>query len=235
MPGRRVELNEQTVNRVLDAAEAVFEERGFAGARVDDIAERAGMSKSQIYYHLRGKQAIFDELVRHRIGEILAEKDTVLGEQDGGLGDDPGQIADRVRTLIERVLVPRAAFLRIVLLESLGKPADEGETLLMRVIRPVLGDSLRRFEELGFPVDRDRTASDFFHFAIIPTIVHIALGDRWARALGATPGRADDVYFASLRSLEEAYLRRLDAPGRAIGKVDRSLARPAGSPEGRVS
>lgn len=234
MSSRRVELNEQTVNRVLDAAEAVFEERGFAGARVDEIAERAGMSKSQIYYHLRGKQAIFDELVRHRIGEILAEKDAVLGEQDGGLGDDPGEIADRVRTLIERVLVPRAAFLRIVLLESVGETGGE-ETLLMRVIRPVLDDSLRRFEELGFPVDRDRTASDFFHFAIVPTIVHIALGDRWARALGATPGRADDVYFASLRSLEEAYLRRLDASGRAIGKVDGSVARPAGSPEGRVS
>lgn len=234
MPGRRVELNEQTVNRVLDAAEAVFEERGFAGARVDEIAERAGMSKSQIYYHLRGKQAIFDELVRHRIGEILAEKDAVVGEQDGGLAGDPGQIADRVRMLIERVLVPRAAFLRIVLLESVGETGGE-ETLLMRVIRPVLDDSLRRFEELGFPVDRDRTASDFFHFAIIPTIVHIALGDRWARALGATPGRADDVYFASLRSLEETYLRRLNAPGRAIGKVDGGLGRPAGSPEGRVS
>lgn len=234
MSSRRVELNEQTVNRVLDAAEAVFEERGFAGARVDDIAERAGMSKSQIYYHLRGKQAIFDELVRHRIGEILAEKDAVLGEQDDGLAGDPGQIADRVRTLIERVLVPRAAFLRIVLLESVGETGGE-ETLLMRVIRPVLDDSLQRFEALGFPVDRERATSDIFHFAIVPTIVHIALGDRWARALGATPGRTDDVYFASLRTLEREYLKRLTATCTKTEKAAGSASRPGASPEGRVS
>lgn len=200
-----------------DAAEQVFEERGFAGARVDDTAARAGMSKSQIYYHLRGKQAIFDELVQRRIGEIFADKEVALAEQDGNPGSDPAGLADHVRTPTERLLVPRGAFLRIVLPDGLGKTGD-GDTLLMRVIRPLLDDSLRRFEELGFPVDRGRAASDIFHFTLVPTIVHVALGGRWARARDVEPGRSGDLHFDSLRILEREFLARVSGTATETGR-----------------
>ena len=48
--------------RILDAAEQIFAEAGFDGARVDDIASKAGVNKALIYYYFESKDAILDEL-----------------------------------------------------------------------------------------------------------------------------------------------------------------------------
>jgi AcrR family transcriptional regulator len=42
-------LPEERPEQILNAALAVFSENGFAAARLDDIAKRAGLSKGTIY------------------------------------------------------------------------------------------------------------------------------------------------------------------------------------------
>jgi AcrR family transcriptional regulator len=56
---------------ILDAALAVFAEKGFAGARMDDIARRAGVTKGTIYLYFENKEAVFKSLVRDTIGTTL--------------------------------------------------------------------------------------------------------------------------------------------------------------------
>ena len=46
--------------RILDAARSEFAEKGFDGARVDEIAKRADVNKALIYYYFKGK----DELLK---------------------------------------------------------------------------------------------------------------------------------------------------------------------------
>ena len=57
---------------LLDAALACFAERGFAASRMDDIAERAGVTKGTIYLYFENKDAVFKALVRESIGAQLA-------------------------------------------------------------------------------------------------------------------------------------------------------------------
>jgi AcrR family transcriptional regulator len=57
------ERSERTLNVVLDSAAAEFERVGFAGARMDDIVERTGLTKGAVYFHFKSKQALADELV----------------------------------------------------------------------------------------------------------------------------------------------------------------------------
>ncbi len=49
---------------LLDAALAVFAEKGFAAARMEDIAARAGAAKGTLYLYFPGKEAVFEALVR---------------------------------------------------------------------------------------------------------------------------------------------------------------------------
>ena len=49
------EKRTQSTKRILDAAANVFSEVGFAGARVDEIAKRAGINKAMIYYRIGDK------------------------------------------------------------------------------------------------------------------------------------------------------------------------------------
>ena len=49
---------------LLDAALAVFAEKGFAAARMEDIAARAGAAKGTLYLYFPSKEAVFEALVR---------------------------------------------------------------------------------------------------------------------------------------------------------------------------
>lgn len=59
----RREQAEQTRQRVLDAAAMLFEERGFNGASVAAIAERAGVSEETVYARFQNKRTLLGELV----------------------------------------------------------------------------------------------------------------------------------------------------------------------------
>jgi AcrR family transcriptional regulator len=61
-PGARAAL--------LEAARAEFTAHGLAGARVEDVARRAGLSKGAFYLHFRSKEEAFEELVRRLFGAL---------------------------------------------------------------------------------------------------------------------------------------------------------------------
>ncbi|MGJ4946221.1 TetR/AcrR family transcriptional regulator [Bradyrhizobium sp. HKCCYLS1011] len=56
--------------RILDAAEQLFLERGFRSTSIDEIAERAPASKPTIYAHFPGKEALFTAVVGRAIAEL---------------------------------------------------------------------------------------------------------------------------------------------------------------------
>ena len=65
-------------NAILKAALDEFSERGFAAARLDDVARRAGVAKGTIYLHFKDKEALFQELVRFQIGPVVGALEAVL-------------------------------------------------------------------------------------------------------------------------------------------------------------
>jgi AcrR family transcriptional regulator len=63
-PQGRAEKSAARREAILAAALDEFTSRGFAAARLDDVARRAGVAKGTIYLHFRDKDALFQELVR---------------------------------------------------------------------------------------------------------------------------------------------------------------------------
>jgi AcrR family transcriptional regulator len=60
---------EGTQARILDAAFEEFCEKGLAGARVDAIADRAGVNKRMLYHYFGNKEELFTELLRRKAGQ----------------------------------------------------------------------------------------------------------------------------------------------------------------------
>src|SRR3954468_2696393 len=56
-----------TRNEMLESALAVFAERGYRDASVNEIAERAGYSKGALYWHFSSKDDLFFALLEERI------------------------------------------------------------------------------------------------------------------------------------------------------------------------
>jgi len=65
-------------DRILDAASSVFAEKGFAGARVDDIASRAGVNKAMLYYHVGDKTALYSAVLLRNFERVRVALDEAL-------------------------------------------------------------------------------------------------------------------------------------------------------------
>ena len=72
---------------ILDAALKVFAEKGYAGARMEDIAARAGVTKGTIYLYFENKEAVFKTLVRESIGATLSDVTANVRDYKGSAKD----------------------------------------------------------------------------------------------------------------------------------------------------
>jgi AcrR family transcriptional regulator len=69
-PERRVQDPEGTRRNILEIATDEFANKGFSGARVDDIAARTNTSKRMIYYYFGDKERLFVEVLEQAYGRI---------------------------------------------------------------------------------------------------------------------------------------------------------------------
>lgn len=72
---------------ILDAALKVFAHKGFAAARMDDIARQAGVTKGTIYLYFESKEAVFKSLVREAVGTTLSTVATNAQNFEGSARD----------------------------------------------------------------------------------------------------------------------------------------------------
>ena len=59
---------------IIDAALEVFAEKGFAAAKLDDIARRAGISKGALYLYFETKEDIFGAVARAAVASHRSDR-----------------------------------------------------------------------------------------------------------------------------------------------------------------
>ncbi len=62
-----------TEEKILTAARYIFRKRGFYGARMQDIADEAGINKSLLHYYFRSKDKLFHEIVKVDISGLIGK------------------------------------------------------------------------------------------------------------------------------------------------------------------
>ncbi len=64
---------ESTADAILDAASEVFAEKGYEGARVDELARAAGVNKATLYYQIGDKEAIYHAVITRVLARTADE------------------------------------------------------------------------------------------------------------------------------------------------------------------
>src|SRR5215210_6266035 len=64
---RKTRAGETNTQRILDAALEVFAAYGFQGARIDQIAAAAGLSKPNLLYYFRTKEELYTAVLRRTL------------------------------------------------------------------------------------------------------------------------------------------------------------------------
>jgi AcrR family transcriptional regulator len=93
---------EARADEILDAAQRVFGESGFARARLDDVARLAGVSKGTLYLYFDSKESLFREMVRAKVVASLAEAEAFVRTFDGSARALLVELIRRMYTRVRR-------------------------------------------------------------------------------------------------------------------------------------
>jgi AcrR family transcriptional regulator len=82
--------------KIMEAAKVVFMKYGLYGARMQDIADTAGINKALLHYYYRNKEKLFDQVFDGALSKYFEQMDVI--------SDDSMPIIDRIHIYIDRMM-----------------------------------------------------------------------------------------------------------------------------------
>ena len=141
-------------SHIVEAAEQVFAERGFAAAKLQDISRLAGLSMGSIYAIFPSKTALYRAILEERGRELLQ-----LARQVAGRKAPPAEALDALSVLYIDYFVAHPAFLRMHLRAgtswAIAPSGTEAQVEHWRDIHALQADIFRRGVAAGVFVDED--------------------------------------------------------------------------------
>ena len=200
---RRKEARHQ---EIVDAGLTVFGERGFAAARLEDVAARAGVSKGTLYLYFPNKEELFKAVVREAILPNLEMAERLLA---GSQGPSFAVLETLLTLFAARILKTRAGAIPKLIIAEAGNFPDLARFYHEEVIR-------RAFALLAAVLERGVARGEFRPVDVDSTV-----------RLIVAPMLMSALWRSSFEALED---RPLDVP--ALLKAHLDALRRALAPEG---
>ena len=200
-------------DHILAVAAREFAERGFAGARVDRIASRAGVNKAMLYYHFKSKQRLYRTLLR-RMFSAAAERLRAIATSS----DPPPKKLDAAIAGMAALIAEHSPFAAIMLREV----AEGGAHLDRETLRTLAAvpQAFAAIVREGVDARAFRPVHPAFaYFSMLAPIVFFLAG---------TPIRTE---IAHLHLMDLGGASAADFVAYMQGAVRRSLAVDAPAPE----
>ena len=71
-----------TEEKIFNAARIVFQKKGFAGARMQEIADEAGINKAMLHYCFKNKELLFQAVFMNAFGQLAPKINDIFISQD---------------------------------------------------------------------------------------------------------------------------------------------------------
>ncbi len=155
---RRQSASEQRRKAILEAALEVFAAEGFAAARLDDVAAKAGVAKGTIYLFFEDKEQLFEQLLVSAIAPVLSKVEALAAAPSSSLDEVLEATFAQFRT--EVLATPRREVMRLVLKEGQRFPRiaevyhREAVAKGLAAIRQIAGKARERGEITSGEIER---------------------------------------------------------------------------------
>lgn len=93
------EKDTTTETNILNAAKTIFEKKGMDGARMQEIADEAGINKALLHYYYRSKQLLFEAVFKNAFSLLAPQMNKVLND-DNSLFEKIRNFSDNYITFI---------------------------------------------------------------------------------------------------------------------------------------
>jgi TetR/AcrR family transcriptional regulator len=129
---------QSTREKIKAAATEEFSEKGFDGARMQAIADRAGANKAMIHYYFHSKDTLFEAVIRETFEELFGQFSDIRPEQ----GLDPRKLVPQIMHIHMQFLLEHPYIPKIMVRElQSGHPA----------VKKVLGEMFENLKRGRFP------------------------------------------------------------------------------------
>ena len=151
--------------KILEAAKSVFAELGFAGARVDEIARRAGVNKAMIYYRIGDKEALYAQVLHHVFSDLAARITTRIKNNLSPENKLKAYIREVVSTVEQHPYMPP------IMMRELASGGENFPALAVSDLATVLG-YLQKILTEGQEKGQFHNTTPFpFHLMVVSALV----------------------------------------------------------------
>jgi len=192
-------MSESAKEAILNAAEKAFSEKGFDGARVDQIAKEAGVNKALLYYYFKSKKGLMNALYERLIAQGIGTLD--FTSFDPRTAQENPEVLHGLMHQIFNFFGRNRAILQIIFMESLK---DKKENLLLDLIDIYfdkrIEELVRKMEEKGMSFDEDKKQwlmTEFFT-GLMPIITYTFFKPNLMERLNVTSDEIDHYFMHSL-------------------------------------
>lgn len=99
---------ERTRTAILAAAEDLFARKGFAAARLEDVADTVKMTRAALFYYYKDKQALYDAMIEDAFGRLRGELERILAAADRSIAERMDMATEAwIDTLVSRPTLAR--------------------------------------------------------------------------------------------------------------------------------
>jgi TetR/AcrR family transcriptional regulator len=182
---------DRSVRRLLDAALDEFAAHGFAGTRVADIADRAGLSKQLISYYFGGKEGLYQG--------VIAEWQARERMREDSISESVQPLADLVTAYLAETLADSRRT-RLLLWRALSGSVPE----LPPADDPGVGAAARmRRRHEGGEIAADLDPDVVLIVLMAAIAAPVTLGNRISRIMGLDPASPEfaELYTSQLRQI----------------------------------
>ncbi|NLL68424.1 MAG: TetR/AcrR family transcriptional regulator [Clostridiaceae bacterium] len=190
----------ETKARILSAAEDIFSEVGFDGARVDDIAKDAGVNKALIYYYFKSKNEILETLFSSLIEDVRKMLIESMERTPDVCGDDG------YRALFDvyiRFVSQKRKIIRVAVAES--AKMDATSSIVMELGNLIINAEIevlrKEYEKKGlhFPKDKQELLVMEFFTGLTPFLSYALYKDQWENQYGLSEKALQDYFYQAFK------------------------------------
>ena len=70
-----------TEEKIFNAARIVFQKKGFSGARMQEIADQAGINKAMLHYCFKNKQLLFEAVFKNAFSQLAPQINEIFNSE----------------------------------------------------------------------------------------------------------------------------------------------------------
>lgn len=126
------QTNLDTEEQILDAAKDVFQKKGMDGARMQEIADKAGINKAMLHYYYRSKQLLFEA--------VFSSAFSLLAPQMNKILNDDSSIEEKVRSFTHNYIsfIAKHPYLPNFIIQELNRNPGFFEKIQQNAAFPTL-------------------------------------------------------------------------------------------------